>query len=41
MGFDPVVSLLKLRGVSYSFTQQKVGNLRNPICLFVLIAMPE
>ncbi|KMT10908.1 hypothetical protein BVRB_5g113210 [Beta vulgaris subsp. vulgaris] len=27
VGFDPVVSLLKLRGVSYSFTQQKTINL--------------
>ncbi|KAL2935554.1 Golgin candidate 6 [Bienertia sinuspersici] len=27
VGFDPVISLLKLRGVSYSFTQQKTINL--------------
>ena len=26
VGFDPIISLLKLRGVSYRFTEQKVGN---------------
>ncbi|KAL8139642.1 hypothetical protein V2J09_005663 [Rumex salicifolius] len=31
MGFDPVISLLKLRGSSYSFTQQKTINLLSAV----------
>jgi len=24
MGFEPIISILKLRGITYKFTQQKV-----------------
>ncbi|KAL7165537.1 hypothetical protein ACSBR2_041258 [Camellia fascicularis] len=39
MGFDPLISILKLRGSSYSFTQQKTINLLNALETIGLLIM--
>ncbi|GMP28990.1 hypothetical protein CsSME_00004297 [Camellia sinensis var. sinensis] len=39
MGFDPLISILKLRGSSYSFTQQKTINLLSALETVGLLIM--
>ncbi|XP_030957734.1 golgin candidate 6-like [Quercus lobata] len=39
MGFDPVISILKLRGSTYSFTQQKTINLLSALETINLLMM--
>ncbi|XP_010554063.1 PREDICTED: golgin candidate 6-like isoform X2 [Tarenaya hassleriana] len=38
-GFDPIVSILKLRGITYKFTQQKTVNLLSALETFRLLIM--